>query len=105
MAGKSNKGRNRKAAQVASNTSDQVVSADSSAQDNKISLESTKAESNGAVAEVESTLAQQDVKESETENVTSEIKQGEMSCVNILLYIFGLNDVDACQVKIGTIIS
>lgn len=83
MAGKSNKGRNRKGSHGVANTSDQVVSSNASLKDNKSPLESTKVDANGVVAEGESTAAQPEIKESETANSASETKQGEISCVNI----------------------
>ncbi|KAH7570664.1 hypothetical protein JRO89_XS05G0152700 [Xanthoceras sorbifolium] len=80
MAGKSNKGRNRKGSHGASNSSDQVVvvSSDASMKDNKAPSESTKIDANGVVAEGDSSAAQPEVKESETANSANEPKQGDI---------------------------
>lgn len=81
MAGKSNKGRNRKvshaAAAAAANSADQVVSSE---KDSTSPLESVMvdANANGVPAVSESTIAQADVKESDTANSANEPKQGEL---------------------------
>lgn len=83
MAGKSNKGRNRKvshaaaaAAAAAANSADQVVSSE---KDSTSPLESVMvdANANGVPAVSESTIAQADVKESDTANSANEPKQGD----------------------------
>ncbi|KAK3223963.1 hypothetical protein Dsin_010988 [Dipteronia sinensis] len=80
MAGKSNKGRNRKGSHSASNSAEQVVSSDAPTKDDKIPLESAKIDdtANGVVAEGESTVAQPEVKESEIANPANEPKQGDI---------------------------
>lgn len=73
MAGKSNKGRNRRGA------SNAVVPSDAPVKDNSSASEPIKAEDNGVPAVEESTDASLEVKESETENSISHTKQGEFS--------------------------
>lgn len=82
MAGKLNKGRNRKVshagtAAAAANSADQVVSSE---KDSNSPLESVMvdANANGVPAVSESTIAQADVKESDTANPANEPKQGEL---------------------------
>ncbi|KAM1158105.1 hypothetical protein FF1_028638 [Malus domestica] len=71
MAGKSNKGRNRRGA------SNAVVPSDAPVKDNSSASEPIKAEDNGVPA-VEESTASLEVKESETENSTSQTKQGDL---------------------------
>ncbi|KAK2637058.1 hypothetical protein Ddye_031850 [Dipteronia dyeriana] len=80
MAGKSNKGRNRKGSHSASNSAEQVVSSDAPTKDDKIPLESATIDdtANGVAVEGESTVAQPEVKESEIANPANEPKQGDI---------------------------
>ncbi|KAH9710249.1 Clustered mitochondria protein [Citrus sinensis] len=82
MAGKSNKGRNRKVshaatAAAAANSADQVVSSekDSNSPSESVIVD---ANANGVPAVSESTIAQADVQESDTANSADEPKQGEL---------------------------
>lgn len=81
MAGKSNKGRNRKvshaATAAAANAADQVVSSekDSNSPSESVIVD---ANANGVPAVSESTIAQADVQESDTANSADEPKQGEL---------------------------
>ncbi|KDO83481.1 hypothetical protein CISIN_1g000589mg [Citrus sinensis] len=81
MAGKSNKGRNRKvshaATAAAANSADQVVSSekDSNSPSESVIVD---ANANGVPAVSESTIAQADVQESDTANSADEPKQGEL---------------------------
>ncbi|XP_008231340.1 PREDICTED: clustered mitochondria protein [Prunus mume] len=78
MAGKSNKGRNRKVAHNAANSSDAVVPTDAPVKDNSSASEPIKADANGVSAVEESTEGKPEAKESETENSTSQPKQGDL---------------------------
>lgn len=82
MAGKSNKGRNRKVSNTATvaaadNSVDQVVLSekDSTSPSEPVIVD---AKANGVPAASESTIAQADVKESDTANSANESKQGEL---------------------------
>lgn len=86
MAGKSNKGRNRRAAHTTANSSESVVSSDAPVKDNSNASESTKADSNGVSTLDESPNVTPEVKESETANSASQQKQGEVNCMNVLIY-------------------
>ncbi|KAM1139461.1 hypothetical protein ACFX13_040353 [Malus domestica] len=72
MAGKSNKGKNRRGANNA------VVPSDAPVKDNSSTSEPVKAEDNGVPAVEELTDASLEVKESETENSTGQPKQGDL---------------------------
>lgn len=85
MAGKSNKGRNRKASHQSSNSSEQLVFNDASVKDNISSLESAKVDANGVSAGEESTGLKADVKESEVANSPNQLKPGEISCMNTFI--------------------
>ncbi|CAB4298428.1 unnamed protein product [Prunus armeniaca] len=78
MAGKSNKGRNRRVAHNAANSSDAVVPTDAPVKDNSSASEPIKADANGVSAVEESTEGKPEAKESETENSTSQPKQGDL---------------------------
>jgi protein TIF31 len=86
MAGKSNKGRNRRGAHTTANSSESVVSSDAPVKDNLSASESTKADSNGVSTLDESTNVTPEIKESETANSASQQKQGEVSCMSVLIY-------------------
>lgn len=77
MAGKSNKGKNRRGAHNTTNSSESVVSSDAPAKDNLSASESTKADANGVPTVDVTTNAVPEVKESETENAAGQQKQGE----------------------------
>ncbi|XP_044493286.1 clustered mitochondria protein-like isoform X2 [Mangifera indica] len=80
MAGKSNKGRNRKGTHGATtSSSQQVVSSDAPAKGNKTTLDSANIEANGVQPVSETTDAQLEVKEVETENSVNEPKQGDIN--------------------------
>ncbi|KAJ0094576.1 hypothetical protein Patl1_17251 [Pistacia atlantica] len=80
MAGKSNKGRNRKGAHAAATiSSEQVVSSDAPVKDNMSVVESADIEANGVQAVSETTDAHPEVKEAETENSANEPKQGDIN--------------------------
>lgn len=83
MAGKSNKGKNRRGAHNTTNASESVVSSDAPARDNLSASESTKADANGVPTVDVTTNAVPEVKESETENAAGQQKQGEGSCMII----------------------
>lgn len=83
MAGKSNKGKNRRGAHNTTNSSESVVSSDAPAKDNLSASESTKADANGVPTVDVTTNAVPEVKESETENAAGQQKQGEGSCMII----------------------
>ncbi|KAJ9174444.1 hypothetical protein P3X46_013085 [Hevea brasiliensis] len=78
MAGKSNKGRNRRGSNNTANSSESVVSASAPLKDNLTASESGKADANGAPALSEPSNAVQDGKESETTNSPDGPKQGEL---------------------------
>ncbi|KAE8038191.1 hypothetical protein FH972_010723 [Carpinus fangiana] len=78
MAGKSNKGRNRRGAHATAHSSESVVSPDAPVKDNSSASESTKADSNGVSTLDESTNVTPEVKESETANSASQQKQGDL---------------------------
>ncbi|KAF5445836.1 hypothetical protein F2P56_031520 [Juglans regia] len=78
MAGKSNKGRNRRGAHNTMNSSESAVSSDALVNDNSSALESSKADANGVATADESTNAILEVTESETENSASQQKQGDL---------------------------
>ncbi|GAV85691.1 eIF3_p135 domain-containing protein/CLU domain-containing protein/TPR_12 domain-containing protein [Cephalotus follicularis] len=78
MAGKSNKGRNRKGSHTATNSSEPVVSSDVPTNNNQITLESSKADANGIPPTDKSISAKQEVNESETANSASQVKQGDL---------------------------
>ncbi|KAF2293628.1 hypothetical protein GH714_003502 [Hevea brasiliensis] len=78
MAGKSNKGRNRRGSNNTANSSESVVSASAPLKDNLTTSESGKADANGAPALSEPSNAVQDGKESETTNSPDGPKQGEL---------------------------
>lgn len=87
MAGKSNKGRNRKvshaATAAAANAADQVVSSekDSNSPSESVIVD---ANANGVPAVSESTIAQADVQESDTANSADEPKQGDVFTLLLL---------------------
>lgn len=88
MAGKSNKGRNRKVshaatAAAATNSADQVVSSekDSNSPSESVIVD---ANANGVPAVSESTIAQADVQESDTANSADEPKQGDVFTLLLL---------------------
>ncbi|KAK9282829.1 hypothetical protein L1049_011052 [Liquidambar formosana] len=78
MAGKSNKGRNRRGSHTTTNSSDPVVSSDAPLKDNVSALESSKVDANGVLAVGESTSANSEAKESETANSANQAKQGDL---------------------------
>lgn len=80
MAGKSNKGRNRKGSNTAAaaNSAESVVPSNASGKENSSAKEPTKAEANGVPAVDESAGAKPEVKEPQTENPASETKQGKI---------------------------
>jgi protein TIF31 len=86
MAGKSNKGRNRRASHNAANSSDSVVPSDAPAKDNSkddsTASESIKANANGVPTVQESTSDKLEVKESETNVAVGEPKQDESETEN-----------------------
>lgn len=90
MAGKSNKGRNRRGAHTTVHSSESAVSSDAPVKDNPSASESPKADSNGVSTLDESTNVTPEVKESETANSASQQKQGEVSCMNVLIYALWL---------------
>jgi protein TIF31 len=77
MAGKSNKGRNRRGAHNTTNSSESVVSSDAPPKDNLSASEPAKADANGVPTVEVSTNEKPEVKESETENAAGQQKQGE----------------------------
>lgn len=90
MAGKSNKGRNRKVshaatAAAAANSADQVVSSekDSNSPSESVIVDAD-ANANGVPAVSESTIAQADVQESDTANSADEPKQGDVFTLLLL---------------------
>lgn len=87
MAGKSNKGRNRKvshaATAAAANSADQVVSSEKDSNSPSESL-IVDANANGVPAVSESTIAQADVQESDTANSADEPKQGDVFTLLLL---------------------
>lgn len=90
MAGKSNKGRNRKGSNTAAaaasaaagpapgNSLEPAVPSDVPSKESSGVVESTKAEANGVPVVEESADAKQEVKEPETENSESQTKQGDL---------------------------
>lgn len=86
MAGKSNKGRNRRGAHNTMTASESAVTSDALVNDNSSALESSKADANGVATADESNNAILELTESETENSASQQKQGEASCINVLSY-------------------
>ncbi|XP_048329363.2 clustered mitochondria protein isoform X1 [Ziziphus jujuba] len=82
MAGKSNKGRNRRGSNnAATNSSESVVSSNASNKESKDNLsasEPIKDDANGVPVAVESTDTQPEVKEVEPENSASQTKQGDL---------------------------
>ena len=84
MAGKSNKGRNKRGSNSATNSSDPVGSADSQMKDTVTASGPNQAEANGVVAVGESNCTNSEVKESETANSKDGPKQGEL--VSHLVY-------------------
>lgn len=87
MAGKSNKGRNRRASHNAANSSDSVVvQSDAPVKDNSkddsSASEPIKANANGVPTVQESTSDKLEVKESETKVAVVEPKQGESETEN-----------------------
>ncbi|XP_050284170.1 clustered mitochondria protein isoform X4 [Quercus robur] len=83
MAGKSNKGKNRRGAHNTTNSSESVVSSDAPAKDNLSASESTKADANGVPTVDVTTNAVPEVKESETENAAGQQKQGEAGDIHL----------------------
>lgn len=79
MAGKSNKGRNRRGSHSATNSSEPVGSSDSQMKDNVTASGSNQAEANGVMATAESNSTNSEVKESETANTKDGSKQGEIN--------------------------
>ncbi|KAL0006693.1 hypothetical protein SO802_008195 [Lithocarpus litseifolius] len=77
MAGKSNKGKNRRGSHNTTNSSESVVSSDAPAKDNLSASECTKADANGVPTVDVTTNAVPEVKESESENAAGQQKQGE----------------------------
>ena len=77
MAGKSNKGKNRKGSNNGPNSSETVVPSDAPAKDNSSALESIQADANGVPVAAESTGAKPEV-ESETDNSATQTKQGKI---------------------------
>uniref|UniRef100_A0A2N9H0C0 Clu domain-containing protein n=1 Tax=Fagus sylvatica TaxID=28930 RepID=A0A2N9H0C0_FAGSY len=77
MAGKSNKGRNRRGAHNTTNSSESVVSSDAPPKDNLSASEPAKVDANGVPTVEVSTNEKPEVKESETENAAGQQKQGE----------------------------
>lgn len=78
MAGKSNKGRNRRGSNNSVNSSESVVSSTAPVKDDLTAAESGKADANGAPAVSEPINAMQDGKESETANSVNGTKQGKV---------------------------
>ncbi|GMY31426.1 clustered mitochondria protein isoform X4 [Fagus crenata] len=78
MSGKSNKGRNRRGAHNTTNFSESVVSSDAPPKDNLSASKPDKADANGVPTVEVSTNEKPEVKESETENVAGQQKQGEV---------------------------
>ncbi|KAG5539026.1 hypothetical protein RHGRI_019547 [Rhododendron griersonianum] len=78
MAGKSNKGRNRRGSHNAPNSSEAAVLSDVPVKDNISLSESSKSTSNGDVPVTESTSVEPELKQPETANSESQSKQGEV---------------------------
>ena len=87
MAGKSNKGRNRRGSHSATNSSEPVGSSDSQMKDNVTASGANQAEANGVMATAESNSTNSEVKESETANTKDGSKQGEVSFTFSLLHL------------------
>ncbi|PSS24481.1 Clustered mitochondria protein [Actinidia chinensis var. chinensis] len=78
MAGKSNKGRNRRGSHNAVNSSEPAVSSDVPLNDNLSPSEPSEANSNGNMTMSESISTQFEVKQSENANSENQAKQGEL---------------------------
>lgn len=76
MAGKSNRGRNRRGSSNAANSSESSVPSSAPVKDNSSTPESNNADVNGLPGAAESTDAKPEVKQSETESSASQNKQG-----------------------------
>ncbi|XP_022732840.1 clustered mitochondria protein-like [Durio zibethinus] len=78
MAGKSNKGRNRRGSHNSSTVSEQAVSSDTVLKDNVIASETLKVDSNGIPDMVESSGPKSELTEHETLQTSSQPKQGDL---------------------------
>ncbi|KAL4562037.1 hypothetical protein LXL04_034226 [Taraxacum kok-saghyz] len=75
MAGKSSRGRNKKAAQNATSSTEQAASSNGHSKDNSTPVEETKVDSNGVLASAEVQATKPEVKEPENANVENQAKQ------------------------------
>lgn len=103
MAGKSNKGRNRRVAHNAANSSDAVVPTDAPVKDNSSASEPIKADANGVSTVEESTEAKPEAKESETENSTGQPKQGEFGTMGLHIFLPLVNTSSQYAIPIFTL--
>lgn len=85
MAGKSNRGRNKKGSHNnnTTNSSVPVVSSDAPLKDNLSASDSSKVEANGVSAMEDTTSVISEAKESENADSANQAKQGEMSVTAI----------------------
>ena len=88
MAGKSNKGRNRRGSHNPTTCSEQAVSSDTLSKDNVTVSEPPKVDSNGVPDMVESSGPKSELTEHETLNTSSQPKQGEFACVILNDYFY-----------------
>lgn len=92
MAGKSNKGRNRRGSHNAPNSSEAAVLSDVPVKDNISLSESSKSTSNGDVPVTESTSVEPELKQPETANSESQSKQGDVNIsIQLLAMVFMLS--------------
>ena len=91
MAGKSNKGRNRRGSHNAVNSSEPVVSSDVPLNDNLSRSEPSKSNSNGKVTMSESISTQSEVKQSENANSENQTKQGDFNFPDLFICILAIS--------------
>lgn len=104
MAGKSNKGRNRRGSSNANNSSESVVSSNVStkeSKDNSNASEPITADANGVPVAIESNGSQPEVKEVETESSVNQTKQGKIKNQHSLSFVLKTKGRVVIQTGIG----
>lgn len=88
MAGKSNKGRNRRGSHNSTTCSEQAVSSDAPLKDNVIASKPPNVDSNGVPNMVESSGSKSELTEPEALNSSSQPKQGEFYAWLLYYYFY-----------------
>ena len=94
MAGKSNKGRNRRGSHNTVNSSEPAVSSDVRLKDNLSTSEPSKSNSNGNVTVSESISTQSEVKQPENSDSETQAKHGDFNFPDLFICIVAISQLN-----------